>query len=215
MQRLYTLTVVLSFLHPGGSSSAAAGPDESKEPPLAFVVNVGDKSITITEGRTVQLDGKFANPQISVNPHPYRVFPYGGITFKYPRTFAFEAEIADPDQKNWILSGNDFKIMYFVLNARLTTGEFANNMIDEFGRENCKVTDANAKIILGKQTLFGTTIQITVATHKMVTDIYRIPSRGAVTKLVVFQDSLDDAGNRSNEGMQALKELESSFTVEQ
>jgi hypothetical protein len=193
----------------------AADPDESKEPPLEFVVNVGDKSITITEGKTAQLDGTFANPTISVKPQPYRVFPYEGINFKYPRSFAFEADLADPDGKNWTLSGNDLKLMYFVLNARLTTGEFANNIIDQFGRENCKVTDANAKITLGKQSLSGTTIQITVATHKMVMDIYHIPSRGAGTKLVVFQDSLDDSGNRSNEGMQALKEIESSFTVEQ
>lgn len=215
MLRLYTLTVLLSFLYLGCSTSTPAGADESKEPPLEFVVNVGDKSIAITEGKTAQLDGAFVNPNISVKPQPYRVFPYEGITFKYPRSFAFEADLEDPDRKNWTLSGNDLKIMYFVLNARLTTGEFANNMIDQFGRENCKVTDSNAKIILGKQTLSGTTIQITVATHKMVMDIYRIPSRGAVTKLLVFQDSLDDAGNRSNEAMKALKEIKSSFTVEQ
>ena len=192
-----------------------ANPEESKEPPLEFVVNIGDKSITITEGNTAQLDGTFANPTISVNPQPHRIFPYGGITFKYPRSFAFEANLADPEGKNWTLSGNDLKLMYFVYSARITTGEFANNMIGQFGREKCKVTDANAKIILGNQTLSGTTIQINIATHKMVMDIYRIPSHGAGTKLVVFQDSLDDAGNRSKEGLQALKEIESSFTVEQ
>jgi hypothetical protein len=214
MQRHYTLIVILTFLHLGCNSSLAAGSDESKEPPLEFVVKVGDKSITLNEGGTARLEGKFTNPQISVSPQPHRVFPYGGINFMYPRTFAFEANIANPDHKNWTLSGNDFKIMFFVLNARLTTNEFANSMIDQFGRENCKVTDANAKIILAKQSLSGTTIQITVATHKMVMDVYRIPSSGAVTKLVVFQDSLDDAGNRSPEGLQALKELESSFNVE-
>ena len=100
------------------------------------------------------------------------------------------------------------------MNATLTTGEFANNMIDQFGRENCKVNDANAKITLGSQTLSGTSIQVTVATHKMVMDIYRIPSREAVTKLLVFQDSLDDTGNRSNEGRQTLKDMKASFTVD-
>jgi len=181
---------------------------------LEFVVKVGDKSITITEGETTQLDGAFTNPMISIAPQLYRVFPYQGITFKYPRPFTFEADLADPDRKIWTLSGNDLKIMYFVLNARLTTGEFANNMIDQFGRENCKVTDANAKITLGKQTLSGTSIHVTLATHKMVMDIYQIPSRGAVTKLLVFQDSLDDTGNRSNEGRQTLKDMAASFTVD-
>jgi hypothetical protein len=214
MQPIYTLTILLSFLCLGSGSSTAAGPDESKEPPLEFVVNVGDKSIAVTEGETAQLDGGFTNPKISVTPQPYRVFPYQGISFKYPRSFTFEADLADPDEKSWTLSGNDLVIMYHVLNARLTTGDFANLMIDQFGRENCKVTEANAKITLGKQTLSGTTIQITVVTHKMVMDIYRIPSLGAVTKLLVFQDSLDDTGNRSNECKQAFKEIKSSFTVE-
>ena len=215
MQRLCTLTVILCLLHLGCSSSTAAGPDESKEPPLEFVVDVGDKSITVTEGTTAN---SMAHSRIRTSlfkPQPYRVFPYGGITFKYPRSFAFEADLADLDRKNWTLSGNDLKLMYFLVNARLTTDEFADNMIEQFGRENCKVTDANAKIILGKQTLPGTTIQIAVASHKMVMDIYRIPSPGGVTKLVVFQDSLDNAGNRSNEGVQAVKEMKSSFTVEQ
>lgn len=188
--------------------------DESKEPPLEFVVNVGNKSVTINEGETAQLDGAFTNPKISITPQPHRVFPYQGITFRYPRSFTFEANLTDPDAKNWTLSGNDLTIMYFVLNTRLTTGDFGNNMIDQFGRKNCKVTDANGKITLGEQTLSGTTIQVNVATHKMVLDIYRVPSRGAVTKLLVFQDSLNDRGNRSNEGKQALKEIQSSFTIE-
>ena len=215
MHRTYTLTVLLLSLLLDYGSSTAAGPDESKEPPLEFVVKVGEKTISIIEGKTIQLDGVFTNPQIAVKPQPYRVFPYQGITFKYPRSFAFEADLANPSGKNWTLSGNDLKIMYFVLNSQITTSNYADSMIDQFGRGNCNVTDANAKITLGKQTLSGTTFQVTVVNHKMLMNIYRIPSRGAVTKLIVFQDSLDDAGNRSTEGKQALKEIMSSFTVEQ
>ncbi|MCU0962478.1 MAG: hypothetical protein MUF48_20475 [Pirellulaceae bacterium] len=214
MQRNHILTVLLSLLYWACGSPPAPGTDESKEPPLEFAVIVDDKSVTINEGQTIQLDGTFTNPRISVTPQPYRVFPYQGITFKYPRSFTFEADLADPDAKHWTLTGNDLTIMFFVMNARLTTGEFANNMIDQFGRENCKVNDANAKITLGSQSLSGTSIQVTVATHKMVMDIYRIPSRGEVTKLLVFQDSLDDTGNRSKEGRQTLEDMKASFTVD-
>ncbi len=41
-------------------------------------------------------------------------------------------------------SGNDFKIMYFVLNDALSAADFAKDMINQFGRENAKVVDANA-----------------------------------------------------------------------
>lgn len=212
MERVYSLAL-LAFLALGSDLSFAAGDDESKEPPLVFVVEVGGKSITITEGQSSKLKGTFTDPNISVTPESYRVFPYHGINFKYPRSFVFEADIADPNRKTWHISGNDLKIMYMALNAKITTGEFASNMMEQIGRKNCKVTNADAKITLGKHTLSGTTIQITVAEHKMLTEIYQVPSQGTITKLLIFQDSLDDSGNRSNEGKQALKELEASFKM--
>jgi hypothetical protein len=39
----------------------------------------------------------------------------------------------------------------------------------------------------------------------MVIDIYGVPSNGKQTKLLVLQDNLDDSGNRSTEGKQALE----------
>ncbi len=194
--------------------SQAADVDESKEPPLEFVVNVGGKSMTITEGKPANLEGMFTNPKISVAPQPFRVFPYQGITFKYPRSFTFEADLATPNYKNWTLSGNDLVIMYFVLEGQITTDDYASKMMDELGRKNCKITNANAKITLGKQTLSGTTFHATVASQKMGIDIYRVPSPGITTKFLVFQESLDEQGNRSDEGKQAIKEIESSFTLE-
>jgi hypothetical protein len=212
MQPNYKLVVWLSLLCLGCDSPADAGPDESKEPPSTFVVTVGQESVVIKEGETAQLDGQFTNPSVSVTPQAYRVFPYAGIKFKYPRSFTFEADLSDPNSKSWTLSGNDLKIMIFVLNSRLTTADFANNMMEQFGGENCQVVDANASLAMGKQTLSGTTIHVSVATFKMAMDIYLVPSRGPATKLLVIQDSLDDAGNRSKEGKQTLEELSSSFT---
>jgi len=214
MTRIFRLASLLPLLSIACNSSTSDAADESVEPPLKYSVKVGGKIATISEGDTVQLDGTFTNPKITVTPHPHRVFPYQGITFKYPRSFMFEADLEDRNAKHWTLSGNDFKIMYFVLNASLSTADFANNMIDHFGRENAKVVNTNATIILGKQKLTGTSLRVTIATHEMVVDVYRIPSRGTRTKLLVFQDSLDDSGNRSKEGKQTLAEIETSFAAE-
>ena len=212
MQPNYKLLVWLSLLCLGCDSTADAGPDESKEPPSTFVVTVGQESVVIKEGETAQLVGQFTNPSVSVTPQAYRVFPYAGIKFKYPRSFTFEADLSDTNSKSWTLSGNDLKIMIFVLNSRLTTADFANNMMEQFGADNCQVVDANASLAIGKQPLSGTTIHVSVASFKMAMDIYLVPSRGPATKLLVIQDSLDDAGNRSKEGKQTLEELTSSFT---
>ena len=188
-------------------------PDESKEPPLKYALRIGDKSIPITEGKTARVDGTFSNPEVTLTAQPHRVFPYRGISFKYPRAFTFEADLDDADYKNWTLSGNDFKIMYFVLNGRLTTGAFANNMVDQFGRENCEVQKA-LPLKFGNKKLSGTTLNATVVGNKMVTDIYRIPSTGAQTKLLVLQDNLDDSGNRSIEGKSTLQLIKQSSKLE-
>ncbi len=214
MHRIATLSLLFLTLCVGCGAPANGNPDESKEPPLQFIVTVGNRSVAITEGETVRLDGAYTDPTITVTPQPFRVFRCQGISFKYPRSFTFEADLADPDAKTWTLSGNDFKIMFFVSNSPLTSTGFADGMIEQFGRENCRVIDANAKITLAGQPLSGTTIRITVATHELVQDIYQLPSRGGVTRLLVLQDSLDDARDRTSEGRKTLKELESSFTIE-
>jgi len=215
MTRICTLTALLTLLLVGGNSQTSGAADESVEPPMRYSIKVGEKTATLSESETIELEGNFANPKITVTAHPERVFPYQGVQFNYPRSFTFEADLEDQGAKSWTLSGKDFKILYFVLNASVSPAEFANTMIDRFGRENTRILNANATITLGQEKLTGTSFQATITKHKMVMDVYRVPSRGPKTKLLVFQDSLDDLGNRSKEGQQALAEIKSSFAVEQ
>src|SRR5262245_43616031 len=108
--RILSLAVPLLCL---GCRMRTAAVDESQEPPLVCVVKLDDSSIELTEGETGQVNGTFTNPKLTVTPQPNRTFPYQGITFKYPRAFNFEADLSDPESKNWTLSGNDLKIMIF------------------------------------------------------------------------------------------------------
>jgi hypothetical protein len=208
LSRLLVLTFYVS------SVPAVFGQDESQEPPLSFVVKVDDQSLTLGEGETVQIDGAFTNPKVTVTPQPYRVFPYQGVNFRYPRSFAFGADLVDPNEKIWTLSGNDLTVMYFVINDELTTDDYAESMMDEVGAENCEVLDEEAQITLGQEKLTGKKIRISVAEQEVVMEIYQVPARDSVTKFLIFQDTPDESGNRSKEYVQAMKEMESSFKVE-
>lgn len=179
-----------------------------------YTIKIDDKSIDIAEGETVRVKGTFSNPQITLIVQPHCVFSSHGISFKYPREFSFEANTADEDYKNWTLSGNDFKIMIFVLNGNLTTQRYADSMIDRFGRQNCKVTNA-ALLRCGHLELSGTTIFMTIAGVKMVMDIYRIPSNDTQTKLLIMQDTLDSYGEGSVEGLSAFQLFKQSAIFEQ
>jgi hypothetical protein len=78
-----------------GAVAAPAG-DESREPPLLFSVSVGAVTVPATEGEAVSVAGTFQDPRVTVRPEPHRLFPYGGVSFHYPRGFTFEADLDDP-----------------------------------------------------------------------------------------------------------------------
>jgi len=192
---------------------ARGSTDESAEPPVEYTVTVGERSVVLKDGDVGRLDGTFTDPQVKVIAKQTRVFPYQGVVFEYPRAFTFEADFSDKAAKNWTLSGNDFKITLFSCDDNLTSSEFAESMMSQFGRENCKVTNSNARITLGSHALSGTSIRITIAAHSMAMDCYRLPSRGRKTRLLVFQDSLDEVGKRSKEGTVTMDLLRKSFKL--
>jgi len=215
MTPISRILIIASLVFCSLPSTSSAQEDESKEPPIKYILKVGDKSVPITEGESAKIEGKFTNPVVSLTAEPHRVFKFQGVTFKYPRSFTFEADLEDENVKNWTLSGNDFEIMYFVATAPLAVDEFVTNMTNQFGEENCKVTDPDAKITLGETELTGKTLEITIATHKIVMDTYHLPSAGERHRLLVFQDSMDEeTGEHSQESKDTLDGIKKSFEIE-
>ncbi len=210
------LAVTVAFIAETRTSASAqekpVAPDESKEPALKYQLRVGDKSLTISEGETVSLAGAFSNPKVTLTAEEFRVFPYGGISFRYPRTFTFEADLDNRDSLNWTLSGNDYTIMYFVMNASVTTEDFAGNMSEQFGKENCMISKATPIKLDGSE-IAGTSLIADLAGSQLAIDIYRLPSGDQQTRLFVLQDNPDDAGDRSMEGKAALNLLQQSFRM--
>lgn len=191
----------------------AALANESKEPPVKYVLKMGDQEIAIQEGKAVQLKGTFTDPEITLTAEPHRVFPYQGISFKYPRAFTFEADLGDETYKNWTLSGNDFKIMYFVMEDPLTPEAFSDNLVSEFGEENCTVEKASP-LPFGSKKLSGITLHASIVGNPIVMDIYAIPHSDRRTRLLVLQDNIDDVGERSAEGRSTLRLIEESSQLQ-
>jgi hypothetical protein len=127
---------------------------------------------------------------------PYREFGYGGVSFQYPRAFSFEADVKDRENKSWILSGNDFKIMYFLQGEKLTSDNYADEMIKQFGAKNAKKSAMTSDVLGGNRA--GTRIDVTLAGHRMTLDILCGPFAEG-TRVVVLQDSPKEAGQSSQE----------------
>ena len=185
--------------------------DESKEPKLKYELKIGDKTVTVAEGETVKVEGQFSDPSVNIIPGKTRTFPYSGMSFAYPSNFVFEADMSDAASTSWTLSGNDFVVMIFHLEAEMTTDMFANEMIGQFGSANAKIANEKLNVTLGDHELSGTQLEVSIASHKLVQKIVKIPSKNGQTKLLVFQDSLNDDGSHSAEAKKAMKTIASTF----
>ena len=196
-----------------GPLAAPATPagDESREPPLLFSVSVGAVTVPATEGEAVSVAGTFQDPRVTVRPEPHRLFPYGGVSFHYPRSFTFEADLDDPAARSWTLSGNDFKVLYFAFPVVITPQTHVKQLLETHGRANCRVLDERADLRLGETTLRGIRVEVAVQGNRMIQEAYQVPLKGQGSRLLVFQDWPADGADRSKEGALALRLIAASF----
>ena len=185
--------------------------DETSEPPLSFELTLDGDVVTLQDGVPVKLPRNYERPTVKLTVQPYRIFTFQGISFEYPSGFGFEADVDEEHYKNWTLSGNDFKIMYFVLEGQLPTREFLENMAQQFGKENCQIADDRSSIILEDRRLLGSTLHATLAGQRIQIDAYAVPINQTETRLLVFQDRVSESGLRTTEGQATLDVMRSSF----
>lgn len=187
--------------------------DESAEPEMTFSIKVGDQSVIVGEGVAAQLDGSFKNPEVSVTVEPYRVFSRRGVQFEYPRTFNWEADLTDPDVAIWTLSGHTFKIMFFAFSDDTTAEDIVASLVGNFEQQGAEVSRSATQIVLGGKTLPGTQLDLSVVGTQISDRVFALPSDGTRSRVVIFQDSLDEENQASAEGVATLKLFTSSFKL--
>jgi len=198
---------------PAPAETSSNKRSEGDEPPVTYVLTVGDQKISLVEGQRVRLQGSFEDPEVMLAAEPHRTFANAGISFRYPRAFGFDASLSDPASRSWSLSGNDAKIMYFVIAGPVTVAEFAQGLTSQFGKENVETTEAETRLTLGRETLVGMSLRVTLAATPMSISVYRVPLEGPETRLLVLQNSLGATHAPSSEGQEALALLKASFAL--
>lgn len=184
--------------------------DSKTEPPLTYDVKIGDKTIIVDANQTFTVQGSFKDPEIRITPGKIRRFPYMGIEFEYPAGFNFEADFSD-GSKTWTLSGNSLTVMIFELETEMTTVAFSNSMIASLGKENARITEPNITQKFGSLEFPGSRLVSEIGTTKLQLDVMKLPSESGKTKLFIFQDTLEDSGNHSNEARKVMPKIKSTF----
>ena len=182
--------------------------DVSQEPPLQYTLEIDGKSHPVTLEKPLQIQGTLENPTITLSASSTREFPYGDIRFQYPSYFTWEAEIEGPRNAVWTLSGNDFKIMYFLESEDITIKEYLDAFVEQFGKENCQVSKNKRK--LGTTTYPGEKILIDLSGIELTMEVYLIPSKTG-SRLLVLQDSPAEGDPLSGEAAGTLKLMGQTF----
>lgn len=208
--RLHTCVIAILSCLLGAALSTA---DETKEPRLELTLFVNGKPFSVELGRGQKITSDFKNPTIVVRAAATRRFSYGGISFEYPANFTWEAEVEGNAYKCWTISGNDSKIMYFVLGSEFTPELYAKGMVEQFGAKN--TTTKTFSRGFGEISLEGKRVEAIVGEARIVQDAFSIPASANQWRLLVLQDIAPERTPKLEEPKRVLDLLSKSLTVKQ
>lgn len=207
------MSIVLLALHllcQIGCSAPPAIDPEAIEPPLGYSLQIAEKTVRLRAGESIKLEGTFHNPEVKLVADEYRTFSGAGISFRYPATYGFQADLDDENVRLWTLDGNDVVILVQAFKGKLSSSNIMDNLIASYGKENCQVTEAT--ITLAGQMRKGQRLQAKVATTTVVQEVFSLPAASG-SLLMILQDSPNDDGTQSNDRKIVGKLLTESFAI--
>lgn len=179
-----------------------------EEPPMRFTLQIEGKSVPVELDRPFQIDLDNRQIQAQLRAEPTRRFQAGGVSFEYPRHFAFEADRDDPNLTLWTLDGNDGVIMLMRFKVPVEPDQLLEEFVGQYGKGN--VQQGPVRVSLRGQEFEGTRLKITLAGARLHQDVFLLPATGGGLAMIV-QDSPDESGNSTDEVREVIRLLEKTF----
>lgn len=208
MKKIITNTLLILCISASFAQNQQGKPLETTS---LFEVQVDADTYTVEEGSTLDIDGKLKDPKISIKLLDIKRFNAGNISFEYPSNFSFEYEESE-GYKNWTLDGNDFVIMIFDVEGKTTVKEFIDNMIIQFGEENCITKTIKSR--LGEKIINGIQLAVELAGHRLTIDFYKYSTSENNSRYIAFQDTLEEDGTATNEAVTTFKMINDTIRYE-
>jgi hypothetical protein len=76
-------------------SSLCFAADDTQEPPLKYTLEIDGQAHVVVLDKPVKIHGVYSNPNAVLRASSIRYFTYGDLSFQYPASFTWEAEIVD------------------------------------------------------------------------------------------------------------------------
>jgi len=195
----------------------AAEPEGAKEPPLNFVLKIGEREYKMEEGKAVELDAVKDKSKAKIVVGKSRTFPYAGIEFEYPSYFSYEAEVTDPDAKNWSLDGIDLLVMFFDAETDIGVNVFANlvatGMAKELGipENNIELKEHDLAVTLAGEKIAAKKLTTSLGNLHVAFNVIPLKAKKGRIKLLLITDMQDAENTDTKELKEFMKLLQTSF----
>jgi hypothetical protein len=179
------------------SRALCAAPLEDREPPLLMYLEADGTRVSVELGKPFELGALSGKKTATLRAEPYRVFPYGGISFRYPAGCSFEAK-QQPGVTVWTLDGADVVIIVqrYSRNADHLAIRTAvvDNLVESYAGPKTRQLDTTLKV---KGTVLkGRRIEFVLANTLLHQDIFSFPA-GADSVVFIIQDTPRPGGTPS------------------
>jgi hypothetical protein len=167
--RALSLTVGIAILLGSGPLNELFGQPEmlkeSEEPPQTLELTLDGDSVflELEAEKEVQLDDE--TRVVRIRKHPFRTLRVQHLSFEYPSSFHFEAEVAPSlgGFSVWNLEGREVKLSLQRMSNAVTFADYVAEMRDEFTSDNGthQVTAENPTALqLASRKIHGTRLQV-------------------------------------------------------
>jgi hypothetical protein len=192
----------------------ADDPKSNDAPSSKFELEVNGKTQTVEVDKP--FDVTIAGQAVHMKLHelPFKIFDKAGIKFQYPSSFGWEMSDANPGVTIYTLSGNDnkFIISYYpkLMDDKTIAASTIGAMLKAYGAGN--VQKSPVSVTLGKTKLDGQRLDVNLAGHRIVQDIYTFKTAGGTVGMII-QDSPKEDGEQSEEAKSTMEMVSKTFEV--
>jgi hypothetical protein len=165
-------------------------PAGDQEPPLILYFEAGGKRIPIEIDKPFSPEALSGMKTATLRVEPYRVFPYAGISFRYPRSYSFAANSKNQGTMTWTLSGDKFLIIVEQFPGRLDHETIRKSVATEMKKRYASaksLREVDAKLELDGATLKGRRIEVMLASIQLYQDLFSFAA-GDSSIVLILQD---------------------------
>jgi hypothetical protein len=207
----YVVAVLLNVSAPGRADE----PRGDQEPPMIFYLEAGGKKTPIELDKPFKLEVLTSAPTATLRVEPYRVFPYAGISFRYPRSFTFEANFENRGVRIWSLEGPSHLIMVQeypgALNHAAIRGTVLGGLTKTYADAK-KLRESDMTLKYNGGTLNGRRLEMEMAGTLLHQDLFSF-ANGKASVVLMLQDTPNSDGTPSAGRIIAEKMLRESLKI--